>query len=161
MAADNGTAPTGGNEDPPPPPPPPPLPPPDPFTVDDAADNPAVTTELVTAVEPSEKVIQINLNGNVFFVSQKAKESMALSMEAIASQPTVFFRCKNVAKAVCDILGEDFDEYSLPQTEEEIQGFDWDNVIPGDANTYPKEHVPSKEDFQRVWYVSSSFSSPI
>ena len=81
---------------------------------------------------------------------ERAKESMGSALDAVASQPTVFFRCHCAVKAVTDVLGVDMLEYSMPQTQEELDEFDWDNLTPGRKETYPTVSQPSEEDFEKV-----------
>jgi len=107
---------------------------------------------LVDRPDPSRNALKIvsGHDGDITFVSQAAKDAMTTSVEHLANQPTIFFKCKYVIMAVCAILGHDFLQYSLPQSTEELEAFDWLEVVVGEMSTYPPPVEPSNEDYKTV-----------
>ena len=83
-------------------------------------------------------------------VTQKGLDAMRESIRALENKPTTYFRQKHVIVAVTEILGKDLLEYSLPQTPEEINAFDWNVVVPGRSETYPIAKQPEPHEFAKV-----------
>lgn len=111
---------------------------------------------LVALPDPSQHVIKITSGTKTYYVSQKGKNSMSSAIDSMANQPTIYFRCRWAITAVADILGVDMLQYSMPQTTQELQEFNWDNVIVGHWDTYPEAKDPTKEEFQTVKAVHAA-----
>ena len=80
-------------------------------------------------------------------------DAMRVTLDAMASKPTIFFRCRYAINAVSLILDVDMLDYSMPQSNAEIAAFSWNDVKVGDTTTYPKGHDPTEEEFRKVWCV--------
>ncbi|CAB9504957.1 unknown protein [Seminavis robusta] len=108
------------------------------------------TQPLVEAPDPSQRVMKVTSGNQTFFVTQKAKDSMMKALESNSNKPTMFFRAKDTIRAVADTLEVDMLEYSMPQTSEQLQAFNWDLVTPGEWGTYPQGIDPIQDDFDKV-----------
>ncbi|CAB9523075.1 hypothetical protein SEMRO_1373_G267280.1 [Seminavis robusta] len=108
------------------------------------------TQPLVEAPDPSRRVMKVTSGNQTFFVTQKAKDSMMEALESNSNKPTMFFRAKDTIRAVADTLEVDMLEYSMPQTSEQLQAFNWDLVTPGEWGTYPQGIDPIQDDFDKV-----------
>ena len=117
---------------------------------DDATSVEAEVTVLEEAPNPDEIVLDVSLGGEILHVTRAAKASMGSALDAVANQPTVYFRCRFAVGAVTDILSVDMNEYSMPQTEEDLKAFDWDSLVPGRKDTYPQGTPPTDNDFAKV-----------
>jgi len=108
---------------------------------------------LEDALDPDEIVITVDVGGVPLEVSRKAKNSMSSAQDAMASQPTVFYKCDFAITAVTDILKYDKLQFSFPFSEETINSFDWDSVIVGRSDSYPKGKQPETDEFAKVMSV--------
>ena len=110
----------------------------------------ATATILLEPPDPDEGAIEIKYGDESFTVTRKAKQSMTFAVEANSNPPTVLYRCLHAIQAVVAILGADILEYSMPQTQGELDAFDWNEVIPGRKETYPPSIDPLDSDFAKV-----------
>ena len=110
----------------------------------------ATVESLVTAPDPNEIAARVTLGCESIDVTRKAKESMSTALDAMANQPTVFFKCEFAVRAVTEILGVDMLEYSMPQTSETLAAFDWEAVVAGRIDTYPQGESPTDTQFSKV-----------
>lgn len=114
-------------------------------------------TSLVKSPSDDDQVIRVVFDGNdgkpTFFVTEKARKSMSSSMDAMANQPTIFFKMDFIMQAVADAIEKDKVEISFPHTPEQVQAFDWDNVIIGRKDTYMAQIKPDKDVFTKVHAV--------
>jgi len=104
-------------------------------------------TSLEDVLDPDEIVIAVDVGGVPLEVSRKAKNSMASAQDAMASQPAAFYKCDFAITAVTDILKYDKLQFSFPFSEETINSFDWDYVIVGRSDSYPKGKQPETDEF--------------
>ena len=120
--------------------------------------DPGRATSLVQDPSDDDQVIRIDYDGGKqsFFVTQKAKKSMSCSMDAMANQPTIFYKMDFIMQAVADAIDEDKIEISFPQTLETLQEFDWNDVIIGRKDTYFKQTQPEAEAFAKVRAVHAA-----
>ena len=105
--------------------------------------------QLVDKPDESETIINIAYDGGqkTLALTRKAKQSMCASLDASSNQPTAFFRWRYVGQAVSDILGIDFLEFCFSYLPEDIN---WDTIVPGQKDTYPKAQTPSEDTFKIV-----------
>jgi len=75
---------------------------------------------------------------------------MSCSMDAMANQPTIFYKMDFIMQAVADGIDEDKIEISFLQTLKTLQEFDWNDVIIGRKDTYFKQTQPKAEAFAKV-----------
>ncbi len=120
--------------------------------------DPGRATSLVQDPAEDAQVFRIDYEGGKasFFVTQKAKKSMACSMDAMANQPTIFFKLDFIMQAVADAVEEDKIEISFPQTPEKLQEFDWNDVIIGRPETYFKQKKPEQDVFDKVHAIHTA-----
>jgi len=105
---------------------------------------------LLPVVRPEEEAIRVKIGAETFVITQKAKQSMAYSVDAMANQPTIFYKMDFIIQAVADTLNIDKLTLSFPHTKEELEAVDWDDVIPGYPDTYLKGADPPKSQWRRV-----------
>jgi hypothetical protein len=110
----------------------------------------AFATSLVPLSDPTEAAIKVHYGSETFIVTRSAKDAMSEAVDALKNKPTLFFRMAYVMCAVSKILGLETLEYTMPQSQEELNAFNWNEVIPGRAETYPKSLTPTNEDYQKV-----------
>lgn len=115
--------------------------------------NSVLAESLMAPLDPSQPVMKIKYGQEEFLVSREAKDAMSQAVGFLANKPTVYFRQKFVMDAVMKTLNKDVLQLSMPQSQNELKSFNWDNVIPGRAETYPKGHQPSPKEFQKVKVV--------
>jgi len=125
---------------------------------DGEENDPGRATSLVQDPAADEQVIRIDYDGGKqsVFVTQKAKKSMSCSMDAMANQPTIFYKMDFIMQAVADAIEEDKIDISFPQTPEALQEFDWNDVIIGRKDTYFKQTQPEAEAFTKVHAVHTA-----
>ena len=111
---------------------------------EDPEEAEAVVKELGTTPDEKEVVLSVEDGDVTIEVTRAAKNSMILSLEVDANQPTIFFRCHATVTAVCAILGLDLVDYSFREGPE----FDWNDVIPGRKDTHPQAATPSDEEYR-------------
>ena len=116
-------------------------------------DNQPLAAQLV-AEEPDENetILEIEYGGGTktLAVTRKAKKSMAASVDASANQPTLFFRWRYVGQAIADILKRTLVDFSFA---EQPNNIDWDAVLPGHKDAYPKAATPDEDTFGIVQTV--------
>ena len=116
---------------------------------DETVEDPLPFEQLVDKPDESETIINIAYDGGqkTLALTRKAKQSMCASLDASSNQPTAFFRWRYVGQAVSDILGIDFLEFCFSYLPEDIN---WDTIVPGQKDTYPKAQTPSEDTFKIV-----------
>ena len=107
-------------------------------------------TSLLPAADPELPVIEVQYGFQKFQVTQKAKASMVLAVDATSNQPTPFYKCLFTIQAAADILEVNLMEYSAPQQPDELSSFDWDSVVAEKKDTFPKATNPDDEDYEKV-----------
>lgn len=110
----------------------------------------ATAKALEDEPNPEDVVIEVKCGFETLAVTRKAKNSMSSALDAMSNQPTLFFRCEFAVTAVTDILGVDMMQYSCPQTDDDIQSFDWESVVVGRRDTYPIGIQPTELEFEKV-----------
>ena len=108
---------------------------------------------LVSAPDPSRSYLKVTSGSESIMVSQDAWDSMNTAVDYMANQPGPFFKAKFAVIAVAKILGQELLSYSMPQTADDLNSFDWSGVILGRMDTYPKAPKPPKSDFNKVRLV--------
>lgn len=112
-----------------------------------------LTAEAVVLVEepdPKEIVLRIKAEEDTIDISRETKQAMVTAIEINANQSTLFFKCLYVITAACKMLNVDLYAYCFPQTDEALEEFDWNEVVPGRIETYPKGVKPTTRDFVMV-----------
>jgi hypothetical protein len=113
--------------------------------------EPFVARYIGEIPDPSESVIRVSLcHGEVMDVTQGAKEAMDTALTYMSKSPPPFFSCKQAVLAVVEILGKELLPYTMPQSREELEAFNWDDVRSGDRSTYPEAPQPDAADFSVV-----------
>lgn len=115
---------------------------------DDSTMVEAEATSLMEDADLTQNAVEITFGHNKILVTLAAKQSMSTAIDAMSNQPTTYFKCRFAVKAVTDILGVDFLNYSMPQGDE--LDCDWDDVIPGRKDTYPTGKDPTESEFATV-----------
>jgi hypothetical protein len=113
--------------------------------------DPIFAKSIVAAPDADEVVAEIALGDQgTLEVTHQAKSAMDIALSLMATRPAAIFSCKQAVVAVCYILGKELLSYTMPQTADELNAFDWDTVVPGDTSTYPHAPPPPKADFDVV-----------
>lgn len=113
--------------------------------------EPVIAKYIVPERDSNSVVIQVSLGGQqTLDVTQGAKEAMDTALTYMSSTPPPFFNCKQAVVAVTEILGKELLEYTMPQSREELEAFNWDDVKSGDKSTYPEAPQPDDADFAVV-----------
>ena len=120
--------------------------------VEEIEEVPATVENLVSAPAPTQNVMKVTLEGETFFVTNSAKQAMVDALDAMSNQPTIYFKCLYAITAVSEILGVKMLDYAIPNADT-LEEFNWDDVIPGRDDTYPKAPQPPKEEFSKVKVV--------
>ena len=71
-------------------------------------------------------------------VSHKAMDAMRDSVRALENKPTPYFKQQYVMNAVVEILGKDLHAYQMPQSQDVLKSFNWNQVVHGRPKTYPQ-----------------------
>lgn len=119
----------------------------------DADDEDGKATSLLQAPADDAQVIRVDYKEEgkaSLYVTQKAKISMSYSMDAMANQPTIFYKMDYVMQAVADACDKDKLEMSFPQTPELLGDFNWDTVLIGRTETHFSGTTPEKEICKQV-----------
>jgi len=119
----------------------------------DANDEDGKATSLLQAPADDDQVIRVDYKEEgkaSLYVTQKAKISMSYSMDAMANQPTIFYKMDYVMQAVADACDKDKLEMSFPQTPELLGDFNWDTVLIGRTETHFSGTTPEKEICKQV-----------
>jgi hypothetical protein len=110
---------------------------------------------LVEEPLADQHVIRIVHGSESVLVTRDAMDAMGDALDSMASQPGPFFKSKYAVIAVTKILNRDLLAYAMPQTEADLTAFDWEGVVPGRYDTYPKAPQPAQSDFDLVHAVHS------
>jgi DNA repair ATPase RecN len=110
----------------------------------------AFAESLVTLPDPAEAAIKVTYGDHTFLVSRDAKNAMADAVDALKNRPTLFGQMAFVMCAVSKILQLDTLQHTMPQSQELLDTFDWNKVIPGRQETYPKAEPPTNDEYRKV-----------
>ena len=106
---------------------------------------------LVAGAAPKDVVVQVSLgNQESMDVTKEAKEAMDQAIIMLQSKPAPLYHAQQAGKAAALILDKDEFEYIMPQSDEDLEAFDWDKVEKGELYTYPVGPPPPQVDFAKV-----------
>jgi hypothetical protein len=109
--------------------------------------EPVYASSLVEAPDPKQVVAKVSFGRDIRNVTQEAKEAMDYALASMAARPKAFFSCMQAAVAVVKILDKELLEYTMPQSLDELEAFNWANVVVDLSDTYPEAPQPSEADF--------------
>jgi hypothetical protein len=118
--------------------------------------EPMFATCILPPHDPKDVVIRVSLGGpqeRTLDVTHEAKQAMDLALVYLGGKPPAFFHCKQSALAVALILGKELLAYTMPQSVEFLESFDWGKVIVGNYTTYPVAPSPTASEFAVVKVV--------
>jgi hypothetical protein len=107
-------------------------------------------SSLIEPPMPELTAAKIHYGEEVIDVNQRAMEAMRDSFRALENKPTPYFKQKYVMTAVVQILGKNLLEYMMPQSQDQLKDFDWNQVVPEGPQTYPQPVQPDPADFAKV-----------
>lgn len=113
----------------------------------------AMPVPLALANNPSQK---IKVRGTELLVTRESKETMEAAIDATSNQPMTFHKCKCAITAAAKILQLDPLQCSTPQTKEELDSINWNEIIPGKADAHPQGKKPDKDHFAKARVVHAA-----
>jgi hypothetical protein len=109
----------------------------------------AYVENLYEETQPQEPVVEIRFGRETITVTRDALDALSEAIIGMSSRPPIFYNCKQVFNAIVKILGKDPLEYAMPQTEADLEEFDWSQVDYNDSKTFPKGQSPQSNDFAK------------
>ena len=116
-------------------------------------EEPANISHTSEVLDPAQVVMEITMQkGGTIKVSRAAKEAVGRSMEAMKSQPTLFYRRRYAVFAVSQVLEKEFMEYAIPNLVD-LKPLVWVDINPERPNTWPKPNNLVKAEWAKFRVV--------
>ena len=112
--------------------------------------NSAYATMVTAPIAGDAVVAKVTFGSDTFDVTKDELQTMKEAVEAIRSTPTLYQKLWIVMTSVSKILRVSLLEYTFPESSDVLEAFDWNFVIPGRKDTYPKAVTPTVTEYERV-----------